>query len=95
MRLLFALVLTVVSVTPVEAAHIAGHYGGVPMVQPAPLPWQPQPYQPPVYGAPPAQPRIVVPAPGGPAGYPQRPTLGDPRPYRRTAPNVCTSLLCD
>ena len=27
--------------------------------------------------------------------YPKEPTLGDPRPYRETDPQACTSLLCD
>ncbi len=27
--------------------------------------------------------------------YPNEPTLGDPRGYRRTDPSTCTGLLCD
>lgn len=27
--------------------------------------------------------------------YPKEPTLGDPRPYRRTDPRTCIGLLCD
>lgn len=89
-----ALILTGLLLTAApgaQAAHIAGHYGGVPAVQPAPLPWRPQPqYQrPPV--APPAQPYYVAPPPV--VVYPPAPS--DERPTRRSGPNVCETMRCD
>ncbi|MGH8545611.1 MAG: hypothetical protein ACREX3_18700 [Gammaproteobacteria bacterium] len=91
-----ALILTGLLLTvaiTAEASHIAGHYGGVPAVQPA-RPWKqapvylptPSPYRP-------QRPQVVAP-PMRPY-YPQTPTLGDPRPYRHTDPSTCRSLLCD
>lgn len=94
MRMIFALLVTVAAVTPAWANHIAGHYGGVPMVQPAPLPWQqpqpasgyrgyvaPPPPQP-QYVLPPPRPIYVVPPPLGPSDAPRR------------GPNVCETINC-
>jgi hypothetical protein len=81
-----------VSATTAEAAHIRGHYGGVPAVQPAPLPWHPQPapgyrdYAPPQRQpsyAPPQRPVYVAPPPLGPNHPPRR------------GPNVCEAINCD
>jgi len=90
MRIIFAVLATVALVTAAEANHIAGHYGGVPAVQPAPLPWRSTPpaqFQPyvapsPVY-VPPQQP-VYVPVPV-PAPVDESPRI----PARRRAPNVC------
>ena len=38
------------------------------------------------------KPTLTNPAP---VIYGKKPTFGDPRPYRNTNPNTCTSLLCD
>ncbi len=97
MRATLILVVVIVAlVTPVQANHIAGHYGGVPAVQPAPLPWryeQPPALRrgptyvipaPPTYVAPP-QPIYVVPAP--PAAPPQS--------GRYKGLNVCQTMRCD
>lgn len=80
--------------TGAEANHIRGHYGGVPTVQPAPLPWQAQPapgYR--GYTAPPpqAQPHYQ---PAQRPVYVAPPPLGPNHPPRR-GPNVCEAINCD
>lgn len=94
MRIIFALLVTVALVTSAEAAHIQGHYGGVPRVQPAPLPWNPQPYQRPVYGAPPQRPAYVPPTP---LYVPQLPQSGPlPAPASRyRGLGICRELKCE
>lgn len=95
MRMIFALLVTVATVTPAWANHIAGHYGGVPMVQPAPLPWRNQPppqWRGPAPSAPaplPPQQPVYVPVPVQPSA----PVVDEspPIPARRRAPNVCGS----
>lgn len=86
-------VLVLLAATPAQANHIAGHYGGVPMVQPAPLPWRNQP--PPQWRGP--APSAPVPLPPPPPAYipipvqPAAPQVDESPsiPARRRAPNVC------
>lgn len=95
MRKIVALVILVLGlgVAAAEAAHIRGHYGGVPAVQPAPLPWHPQP-SPGYRGyAPPPQPQYA-PQPQHRPVYVPPPPLGPNHPPRR-GPNVCEAINCD
>ncbi|MGH2368518.1 MAG: hypothetical protein ACRDI2_09970 [Chloroflexota bacterium] len=96
-KTLIAMLILLLTAGSAAAAHVDGHYGGVPAVRPAPLPWNPMPYPPPSYGAPP---RPSYAPPPRRLYVPQLPQPAPPPQYRVPPPKYpglrsCQRFGCD